>query len=57
MVARDVEELASRTRHAAHESVDKGHARHAILERRDGVIVGHTGELSVALGEVSDVLV
>jgi hypothetical protein len=37
--------------------VDEGRARHAILEHRDGVVVGHTGELGAALGEVSYVLV
>jgi hypothetical protein len=57
VVARDVEELAGRARHAAPESVDEGHARRAVRERRDGVIVGRTGELSVALGEASYVLV
>jgi hypothetical protein len=40
VVARNVEELAGRARHAAPESVDEGRARRAILECRDGVIVG-----------------
>jgi hypothetical protein len=56
VVARDVEELASRVRHAAPESVDEGRARHAVLEHRDGVVVGRTGELGAALGEVPYVL-
>jgi hypothetical protein len=56
VIARDVEELASRARHAAPEPVDEGRARRAVLERRDGVIVGRTGELSAALGEASYVL-
>jgi hypothetical protein len=55
-VARDVEELAGRARHAASESVDEGCACHAVLECRDGVIVGSTWELGAALGEALDVL-
>jgi hypothetical protein len=56
VVARDVEELAGRARHAAPESVDDGRARRAILERRNGIIVSRTGELGAALGEASYVL-
>jgi hypothetical protein len=37
--------------------VDEGHAHHAILECRDGVVVGRTGELDAVLGEASNVLV
>jgi hypothetical protein len=36
--------------------VDEGGAGRVVLERRDGVIVGHTGKLSATLGEASDVL-
>jgi hypothetical protein len=53
VVARDVEEFASRARHAMPESVDEGCACRAVLERRDGVIVSRAGELGVALGEAS----
>jgi hypothetical protein len=35
---------------------DRGVGR-AVLERRDGVIIGHTGEFGVALGEAPNVLV
>jgi hypothetical protein len=56
VVARDVEEPAGRVRHAAPESADEGRAHHAFLQRRDGVIVGRSGELGAALGEASDVL-
>jgi hypothetical protein len=56
VVARDVEELAGRARHTAPESVDEEHARCAILERRDGVVVNRSGELGAALGEAPDVL-
>jgi hypothetical protein len=56
MVARDVKELAGRAGHTAPELVDEGRARHAVLEHRDGVVVGRTGELGVALGEASYVL-
>jgi hypothetical protein len=56
VVVRDVEELAGRARHAASESVDEGRAHRAILERRDGVVVGRTGELGAALVEASYVL-
>jgi hypothetical protein len=56
VVARDVEELTSRTRHAVPESVDEGRARHAVLECQDGVVVRCTGELSAALGEAPNVL-
>jgi hypothetical protein len=56
VVARDVEELAGCARHAAPESVDEGRACRVVLERRDGVVVGRTGELSVVLGEASYVL-
>jgi hypothetical protein len=38
-------------RHAAPESVDEGRARRAVLERRDGFVVGRTGDLGAALGE------
>jgi hypothetical protein len=57
VVAHDVEEFASRARHAAPEPVDEGRARRAVLERRDGIVVGGTGELGAALGEASYVLV
>jgi hypothetical protein len=43
VVARDVEELAGRARHAVSESVDKERARRVVLERQYGVIVGRTG--------------
>jgi hypothetical protein len=56
VIARDVEELVSRARHAVPEPVDEGRARRAMLERRDGVVVGRTGELGAALGEASYVL-
>jgi hypothetical protein len=56
VVARDVEELAGRARHAAPKSLDEGHARCAVLECRDGVVVGRTGEHGATLGEVSYVL-
>jgi hypothetical protein len=56
MVARDVKELAGRARHAALELVDDGCARCAVLEHRDGVVVGRTGELGAVLGEASYVL-
>jgi hypothetical protein len=56
VVARDVEELAGRAWHVASESVDEGRARRAVLERRDGIVVGCTGELGAALGEVLYVL-
>jgi hypothetical protein len=36
--------------------VDEGLARRAVLEHRDGVIVGRTGELGATLGEASYVL-
>jgi hypothetical protein len=57
VVSRDIEELASRAGHATPESMDEGRARHAVLERRDGVVVSRTGELGAALGEASYVLV
>jgi hypothetical protein len=56
VVARDVEELAGRVRHAVPESVDEGCACRVVLERRDGVVVGRAGELGAALGEASYVL-
>jgi hypothetical protein len=56
VVARNVEELAGRARHAAPESVDEGRASRVVLERRDGDIVGRTRELGAALGEASYVL-
>jgi hypothetical protein len=56
VVARDVEELAGRTRHAAPETMDERGAGRAILERRDGVVVGRTGEFGAALGEALNVL-
>jgi hypothetical protein len=56
VVARDVEELTGRARYVASESVDDGRARRAVLERRDGVVVGRTGEFGAALGEASYVL-
>jgi hypothetical protein len=36
--------------------VDEGLTRHAILECRDGIVVGRTGELNAALGETQYVL-
>jgi hypothetical protein len=36
--------------------VNEGCARRAILEHRDGVIVGRAGEFEAAFGEVSYVL-
>jgi hypothetical protein len=56
VVSHDVEELSGRTRCAASESVDEGGTGRAVLECRDGVIVGCTGKLGAALGEASDVL-
>jgi hypothetical protein len=56
VVARDVEELAGCSRHAAPESMDEGCAGRVILERRDGVIVSHTGEFGATLGEAPNVL-
>jgi hypothetical protein len=56
VVARDVEELVGRARHAVPESVDEGRARRAVLEHRDGVVVCRAGELGAALGEASYVL-
>jgi hypothetical protein len=56
MVARDVKELVGRARHVAPESMEEGRARRAVLERRDGVVVGRTGELGAALGEAAYVL-
>jgi hypothetical protein len=57
MVARGVEDLADHAGHAAPESVDQGRARCAVLERRDGIVVGCTKELGAALGEAPHVLV
>jgi hypothetical protein len=56
VVARDVQELAGCSRHAVSESVDEGRVRRVVLERRDGVIVAHTGELGATLGEAPYVL-
>jgi hypothetical protein len=56
VVARNVKELASRAGHVVPESVDEGRARRAVLERRDGVVVGRTEELGAALGEAFYVL-
>jgi hypothetical protein len=56
VVAHDVEELASRMRHAAPKSVNEGRARRAIPEHRDGVVLGCIGKLGAALGEAPDVL-
>jgi hypothetical protein len=56
VVSRDVEELVGHVRHVAPESMDEGRAGHAVLERRDGVVVGRTGELGAALGEAPYVL-
>jgi hypothetical protein len=56
VVAHNVEELAGHARHVAPESMDKGHARRAIMERRDGIVVGRIGELGAALGEALYVL-
>jgi hypothetical protein len=56
MIARDVEELACRRRHAAPESIDEGRARRAVLERRDGIGFGCVGEFGAALGEALNVL-
>jgi hypothetical protein len=56
VVAHDVEELAGRTRHAVPKSVDEGSAGCAILEHRDGVLVGRTGEFGAALREALNVL-
>jgi hypothetical protein len=36
--------------------MDEGCARRAVLERRDGIVVGCTGELGATLGEASYVL-
>jgi hypothetical protein len=56
VVARDVEELVGRVRHAVPELMDQGSAGRAVLERRDGVIVSRTGELGATLGEAPYVL-
>jgi hypothetical protein len=56
VVTRNVEELVSRSRHAAPESVDEGGAHRAVLERQNGVVVGCTGEFGAVLGEAQDVL-
>jgi hypothetical protein len=56
VVAHNFKELTSRAGHAAHKPVDEGCARRAVLECRDGVVVGRTGELGAALGEASYVL-
>jgi hypothetical protein len=56
VVARDVEELPSRARHAASESVDEEGTSHVVLDHRDGVIVGRAGKFDATLGEASDVL-
>jgi hypothetical protein len=50
------EELKSRTRHAARDMMDEGGACRAVLERRNGVVVGCIREFGAALGEASDVL-
>jgi hypothetical protein len=51
VITHDVEEFAHRARHAAPETMDEGGTRHPILERRDGVVVGHAGKLGAVLGE------
>jgi hypothetical protein len=56
VVASNVEELSSRTGHAASESVDEGGAGRVVLECRGGVVVGRVGKFSATLGEASDVL-
>jgi hypothetical protein len=56
MVARNVEEFTSHTRHASPELADEGSARCSVLKCRDGVVVSHAGELGAALGEASYVL-
>jgi hypothetical protein len=56
VVACDVEELTGHTRHTTPEPVDEGGACHAVLKRRDGLIVRRDGELGATLGEVSYVL-
>jgi hypothetical protein len=42
--------------HAASESMDEERARRAVLENRDGVVVGRTGELAAALAQALYVL-
>jgi hypothetical protein len=56
VVARDVEELASHSRHAALESMDEGCAARVVREHLDDVVVGRTGEFGAALGEALNVL-
>jgi hypothetical protein len=56
VIACDVEELTGRARHAMPESVHEVRARRAVLERRDGIIVGPIGELGATLGEALYVL-
>jgi hypothetical protein len=56
VIARDVEEFSRRAWHATPELMDEGGTRRPVLERRDGVIVGRTGELGAAFGKASYVL-
>jgi hypothetical protein len=56
VVTHDVEEFLSSSRRVEPESVDEGGAGHAVLERRDGIVVRRAGKLGVALGETLDVV-
>jgi hypothetical protein len=56
VITRDVEEPPGHTRHVVSKSVDERGAGRAVLERRDGVVVGCVGKLGAALGEALDVL-
>jgi hypothetical protein len=53
MVACDVEELVGRAWYATPELMEKGGACCPILKCRDGIVVGHAGELGAALREAS----
>jgi hypothetical protein len=56
MVAHNVEEPPRGSRCAAPKSMDEGRPGHAIIERRDGVVVRRTGKFGAVIGEASDVL-
>jgi hypothetical protein len=51
VVAHDVEELSGRTRCAVSESVDEGGTGHAVLECRDGVVVGYVTRVRVRVSD------
>jgi hypothetical protein len=56
VIARDVEEFPRRARHEMPESMDEVGTRRPVLECRDDIVVGCTGELGVALEEAPYVL-